>query len=49
GLTVVNISATTFPQTLDWLHNHLLQLKAELSDGFAQLKERGNSAEIAKD
>ncbi|KAL7618039.1 hypothetical protein Lser_V15G04276 [Lactuca serriola] len=25
GLTVVNISATTFPQTLDWLHNHLLQ------------------------
>ncbi|KAH0686168.1 hypothetical protein KY289_018907 [Solanum tuberosum] len=40
GLTVVNISATTFPQTLDWLHNHLLQLKAELSDGFAQLKER---------
>ncbi|KAH0763665.1 hypothetical protein KY290_019738 [Solanum tuberosum] len=40
GLTVVNISATTFPQTLDWLHNHLLQLKPELSDGFAQLKER---------
>ncbi|KAL2541943.1 P-loop containing nucleoside triphosphate hydrolase superfamily protein [Abeliophyllum distichum] len=25
GLTVVNISATTFPQTLDWLHNYLLQ------------------------
>ncbi|XP_024970678.1 uncharacterized protein LOC112509773 [Cynara cardunculus var. scolymus] len=25
GLTVTNISATTFPQTLDWLHNHLLQ------------------------
>ncbi|KAI3815870.1 hypothetical protein L1987_15553 [Smallanthus sonchifolius] len=25
GLTVVNISTTTFPQTLDWLHNHLLQ------------------------
>uniref|UniRef100_A0A0D6R5I0 2-phosphoglycerate kinase n=1 Tax=Araucaria cunninghamii TaxID=56994 RepID=A0A0D6R5I0_ARACU len=25
GMTVVNISATTFPQTLDWLHNHLLQ------------------------
>ncbi|KAI3517568.1 hypothetical protein L1887_16783 [Cichorium endivia] len=25
GLTVANISATTFPQTLDWLHNHLLQ------------------------
>lgn len=26
GLTVVNISATTFPQALDWLHNHLLQV-----------------------
>ena len=25
GLTVVNISATTFPQTLDWLHCYLLQ------------------------
>ncbi|KAG9452302.1 hypothetical protein H6P81_005206 [Aristolochia fimbriata] len=25
GLTVVNISATTFPQTLDWLHSYLLQ------------------------
>ncbi|KAH9607370.1 hypothetical protein KSS87_020141 [Heliosperma pusillum] len=25
GLTVVNISATTFPQTLEWLHGHLLQ------------------------
>ncbi|KAF3433161.1 hypothetical protein FNV43_RR24263 [Rhamnella rubrinervis] len=25
GLTVVNISATTFPQTLDWLHAYLLQ------------------------
>ncbi|XP_047328057.1 uncharacterized protein LOC124931594 [Impatiens glandulifera] len=25
GLTVVNISSTTFPQTLDWLHSHLLQ------------------------
>ncbi|XP_010258912.1 PREDICTED: uncharacterized protein LOC104598508 [Nelumbo nucifera] len=25
GLTVVNISATTFPQTLDWLHGYLLQ------------------------
>ncbi|CAA3008731.1 Hypothetical predicted protein [Olea europaea subsp. europaea] len=24
GLTVVNISATTFPQTLDWLNNYLL-------------------------
>nr|XP_011468734.1 PREDICTED: uncharacterized protein LOC101310447 isoform X2 [Fragaria vesca subsp. vesca] len=26
GLTVVNISATTFPQTLDWLHGYLLEL-----------------------
>lgn len=26
GLTVADISATTFPQTLDWLHNHLLQV-----------------------
>ncbi|KAJ4834693.1 hypothetical protein Tsubulata_003594 [Turnera subulata] len=25
GLTVVNISPTTFPQTLDWLHGYLLQ------------------------
>ncbi|KAL6959857.1 hypothetical protein U1Q18_040008 [Sarracenia purpurea var. burkii] len=28
GVTVVNISATTFPQTLDWLHSHLLQVSA---------------------
>ncbi|KAK8485146.1 hypothetical protein V6N12_038276, partial [Hibiscus sabdariffa] len=25
GLTVVNLSATTFSQTLDWLHGYLLQ------------------------
>ncbi|KAE8720185.1 P-loop containing nucleoside triphosphate hydrolases superfamily protein isoform 2 [Hibiscus syriacus] len=25
GLTVVNVSATTFSQTLDWLHGYLLQ------------------------
>ncbi|KAG6571811.1 hypothetical protein SDJN03_28539, partial [Cucurbita argyrosperma subsp. sororia] len=25
GLIVVNISATTFPQTLDWLHGYILQ------------------------
>ncbi|XP_028052422.1 uncharacterized protein LOC114256933 isoform X3 [Camellia sinensis] len=25
GLTVTNISATTFPQTLDWLHSYILQ------------------------
>lgn len=27
GLTVANISATTFPQTLDWLHAYLLQVE----------------------
>ncbi|MBA0851241.1 hypothetical protein Goshw_016007 [Gossypium schwendimanii] len=26
GLTVVNVAATTFPQTLDWLHGYLLQV-----------------------
>ncbi|KAB2053736.1 hypothetical protein ES319_A12G208000v1 [Gossypium barbadense] len=26
GLTVVNLSATTFSQTLDWLHGYILQL-----------------------
>ncbi|XP_011076381.1 uncharacterized protein LOC105160615 [Sesamum indicum] len=25
GYAVANVSATTFPQTLDWLHNYLLQ------------------------
>ncbi|KAM7494632.1 hypothetical protein LguiB_029241 [Lonicera macranthoides] len=25
GLTIANISATSFPQTLDWLHSYLLQ------------------------
>ncbi|XP_059304985.1 uncharacterized protein LOC132056698 isoform X1 [Lycium ferocissimum] len=44
GLTVVDISATTFPQTLDWLHNHLLQC---IEQGTAQVS-RGNSVEIAK-
>ncbi|CAN4080751.1 unnamed protein product [Withania somnifera] len=45
GLTVVNISATTFPQTLDWLHNHLLQC---IEQGTAHVS-RGKSVEIAKD
>lgn len=40
GLTVVNISATTFPQTLDWLHSHLLQCIEQgilsVSDGSAK-------------
>ncbi|KAJ7535113.1 hypothetical protein O6H91_12G018700 [Diphasiastrum complanatum] len=31
GATVVKISATTFPQTLDWLHSHLLQC---IEEGF---------------
>ncbi|KAK6794265.1 hypothetical protein RDI58_007718 [Solanum bulbocastanum] len=44
GLTVVNISATTFPQTLDWLHNHLLQC---IEQGTSHVS-RGNSVEIAK-
>ncbi|CAK9876594.1 unnamed protein product [Sphagnum jensenii] len=25
GMTVVNVSATSFPQTLDWLHSYLLE------------------------
>ncbi|KAF5193931.1 2-phosphoglycerate kinase [Thalictrum thalictroides] len=37
GLTVVNTSATTFPQTLDWLHGYLLQCI-----------ERGTSSAFAK-
>ncbi|TMW85604.1 hypothetical protein EJD97_022856 [Solanum chilense] len=45
GLTVVNISATTFPQTLDWLHNHLLQC---IEQGTSHVST-GNSVEIAKD
>ncbi|XP_019228444.1 PREDICTED: uncharacterized protein LOC109209590 isoform X2 [Nicotiana attenuata] len=45
GLTVVNISATTFPQTLDWLHNHLLQC---IEQGTAQVS-RGTNEHLAKD
>ncbi|XP_009787843.2 P-loop NTPase domain-containing protein LPA1 homolog 2-like isoform X2 [Nicotiana sylvestris] len=45
GLTVVNISATTFPQTLDWLHNHLLQC---IEHGTAHVS-RGNNEQIVKD
>ncbi|KAG0570215.1 hypothetical protein M758_6G139700 [Ceratodon purpureus] len=26
GMTVVNLSATTFPQTLDWMHSYLLEV-----------------------
>ncbi|XP_010919578.2 uncharacterized protein [Elaeis guineensis] len=46
GLTVANISATTFPQTLDWLHNFLLQ---ELTWIFRlQCIEKGVSAASSK-
>jgi len=27
GMTVVNVSATTFSKTMDWLHSYLLQVK----------------------
>jgi len=37
GLTVVNVSATTFPQTLDWLHGYLLQVKKLLDATFGFL------------
>ncbi|XP_039838894.1 uncharacterized protein LOC120699096 isoform X2 [Panicum virgatum] len=30
GLTIVDISANSFPQTLDWLHSYLLQISATL-------------------
>ncbi|KAK6936296.1 hypothetical protein RJ641_033326 [Dillenia turbinata] len=34
GLTVVNITATTFPQTLDWLHSYLLQVLVSADQPF---------------
>jgi len=34
GLTVVNVSTTTFPQTLDWLHGYLLQVTKILDATF---------------
>jgi len=40
GMTVVNISATTFPQTLDWLHNHLLQC---IEEGCSQSNTEASS------
>lgn len=40
GMTVVNISATTFPQTLDWLHNHLLQC---IEEGSSQSNTEAGS------
>jgi hypothetical protein len=30
GMTVVNVSATTFSKTMDWLHSYLLQVKKRL-------------------
>ncbi|XP_031389937.1 uncharacterized protein LOC116202499 isoform X2 [Punica granatum] len=44
GMTVVNISATTFPQTLDWLHSYLLQcieqgISSASSENSAQPQE----------
>ncbi|GKV33818.1 hypothetical protein SLEP1_g42269 [Rubroshorea leprosula] len=41
GLTVVNISATTFPQTLDWLHGYLLQC---IEQGSSSLSKESSSA-----
>ncbi|CAK9135144.1 unnamed protein product [Ilex paraguariensis] len=42
GSTVVNISATTFPQTLDGLHNYLLQC---IEQGIDSKETGGQSAE----
>ncbi|KAI3912960.1 hypothetical protein MKW98_019313 [Papaver atlanticum] len=40
GLTVVNISATTFPQTLDWLHGYLLQCIERGSSSASTVTEK---------
>ncbi|CAA2990988.1 Hypothetical predicted protein, partial [Olea europaea subsp. europaea] len=40
GLTVINISATTFPQTLDWLHNYLLQCIEQGTSSIALMNLR---------
>ncbi|KAM1029250.1 hypothetical protein COP1_041810 [Malus domestica] len=44
GLTVVNISSTTFPQTLDWLHGYLLEC---IEHGISSVSN-GNSRRPAK-
>ncbi|KAL8151307.1 hypothetical protein V2J09_021115 [Rumex salicifolius] len=45
GLSIVNISATTFPQTLDWLHNYLLQKKVyHLSNAPSNMQGAKSSA-----
>ncbi|GLT40265.1 hypothetical protein SLA2020_144140 [Shorea laevis] len=41
GLTLVNISATTFPQTLDWLHGYLLQC---IEQGISSVSKESPSA-----
>ncbi|KAL2920469.1 2-phosphoglycerate kinase [Bienertia sinuspersici] len=43
GLTVVNISATTFPQTLDWLHSYLLQCIEEGISSVSTPKQQAKS------
>ncbi|KAI0524912.1 hypothetical protein KFK09_004302 [Dendrobium nobile] len=45
GLTVVNISATTFPQTLDRLHNYLLECierGVSAASSTTQIQSEGN-------
>ena len=42
GMTVVKLSATTFPQTLDWLHSYLLEVTT--CTRFCLLKEDPVSA-----
>ncbi|XP_021721814.1 uncharacterized protein LOC110689344 [Chenopodium quinoa] len=43
GLTVVNISATTFPQTLDWLHSYLLQCIEQGTSSVSTPKQQAKS------
>lgn len=45
GVTVVNISATTFPQTLDWLHNYLLQ---RIEEGIRSSENETPAKEVLK-
>ncbi|KAI3977441.1 hypothetical protein MKX01_000354 [Papaver californicum] len=44
GLIVVNISATTFPQTLDWLHGYLLQCIERGSSSASIVTEKQQNA-----
>lgn len=43
GLSVVNISATAFPQTLDWLHGYLLQCIEQGISSVSAFKQQGES------